>query len=136
MDKRMLSMLRPVKHLLWRARRETFHSSDGKERERAFIVSSNEAIYLCNRYWPSPPKNVSFGYKIPINRDAYEPVTDSWETLWELSITTVASRTYGGVTRKVNILDSLWFYPQFGHIENFREAHVWDKATVFSPEKK
>jgi len=114
--------------------RETVHRFDGEERNTTFTIDPAKTVM-----WPGDryviPANVSVGYKIPIDRDKYDPVTNSWKTVYELSINTTASRSYSGVTREVDMLKSSWMYPYFEYIENLTEVYVWDRATGFLLEK-
>ncbi|MDH5462237.1 MAG: hypothetical protein OEX09_08475 [Candidatus Bathyarchaeota archaeon] len=114
--------------------RETIHRFDGEERNTTFTIDPAKTVM-----WPGDryviPANVSVGYKIPIDRDKYDPVTKSWKTVYELSINTTASRCYNGVTREVDMLKSSWMYPYFEYIENLTEVYVWDRATGFLLEK-
>lgn len=114
--------------------RETVHRFDEEERNITFTISPVKTMSLRDRY--IIPANVSVGYKIPINRDTYNPVTDSWKTVYELSINTTTLRSYAGVAREVNILKSSWLYPYFEYVENLTEVYVWDRATGFLLEKK
>ena len=115
--------------------RETVHRFDGEERNSTYTISPVETMLLSDRY--VIPANVSVGYKFPIaNRKTYDPINNSWKTVYELSINMTASRSYAGVTREVNILESSWMYPYFEYIDNVTEVYVWDRATGFLLEKK
>jgi len=114
--------------------RETVHRFNGEERNTTFTISPAKTMPLSDRY--VIPANVSVEYKFPINRDTYDPITESWKTVHELSINTTTSRSYGGVTREVNILESSWMYPYFEYIDNLTEVYVWDRTTGFLLEKK
>ena len=115
--------------------RETIHRFDGEERNTTSTINPGKTMYLTYRY--VIPAKVTEGYKFPIDRKTYDPITKSWKTVYELSINTTASRSYNGVTREVNILKTSWLVPVLDvYIENLTVIDVWDRVTGFLLEKK
>lgn len=112
--------------------RETVHCFDGRERNSTLTISP----YLTRMTFGGS------GYIIPANYGPGDMVgfAHIWVTYgdWrdvELTLNDTVSRSYGGVTKEVNVVQWSHLYPYDPYIYNFSYEFCWDKSTGFLLEK-
>jgi len=111
--------------------RETVHCFDGRERNSTFAISPHQKMTFGGS-----------GYIIPANYSPGDTVgfAHIWVTYgdWrdvELTLNDTVSRSYGGVTKEVNVVQWSHLYPYDVYIYNFSYEFCWDKNTGFLLEK-
>jgi hypothetical protein len=109
--------------------RETTHNTDGPEDVKNYSLDleswSNGYII---------PSNLELGSKVG-DFAIWKNETDKLERV-DLTITDVENKSYGGVTRELNVMKFHWISPWFTDVASFTWEKYWDKQTGFLLEEK
>ena len=109
--------------------RETIHEDDGDK----FDNNSSVNVQIeTDRLGYFIPADLHLGDKVGefTMPDMENPNPNSFVTV-NLTITSDEFRTYGGVTREVNVMKFAWDTPFFEYIAHFTWEKCWDKQTGF-----
>ena len=106
--------------------RETDHKTDGREWNMTVSCDARRLAYL----WVIPA-NLSAGDEIRVSPHLAAINGSDKKYIEALQINSTVWRTYGGVSREVNLLKFSYVLPYFWYMYNFSEAYCWDKETGF-----
>ena len=110
------------------------------------LTVSDVTVTICEngRNYSLDLENWSNGYIIPSNLELGSKVGDF--AMWknetnkfervDLTITDIENKSYGGVTRELNVMKFHWTTPWFTDVANFTWEKYWDKQTGFMVEEK
>lgn len=113
--------------------RETIYLTDGTQTSREIsedlqkTMSSGFSHYIL-------PANLNAGDKIG-ERVVFVATDDSDYKEVELAINATVSRSYGGLTREVNMLKYSFLMPFFEYMNNYSAEYYWDRESGFMLEK-
>jgi hypothetical protein len=115
--------------------RQTIHCFDGRERNSTFVISLLNLTKTMLAFG-------DVGYIIPANYGpgdivgfAHVRVTEGdWRDV-ELMLNATVSRSYGGVTREVNVVQWSYCFLYNVYTDNLSYEYCWDKTTGFLLEK-